>query len=89
MSRKRVQHFSGTVIAVRKLLLTCNAIKSNVTECFSLVDGVNTHLTHSHINATVILANIEVEIFVVNPQVATFRKFAFEPKTEAMSISVV
>lgn len=40
---------------------------------------MTTHLTHSHVNATIILANVKVEIFVVNPQMTSFRQFAFEP----------
>lgn len=43
---------------------------------FDSVD--QTYLTHSHINATIVLADVKVEIFVVDPQVATLGKFTFE-----------
>lgn len=63
-------------------------LKAMLWALFAVGHLHDTHLTHSHINATVILANIEVEIFVVDPQVATFRKFTFEPKSDAMSTAV-
>lgn len=41
-----------------------------------------TYLTHSHINATIILANVEIKVFVVDPQVTSLGQLAFESKKD-------
>lgn len=46
-----------------------------------------TYLTHSHVNATVILANVEVKVFVIDSQVTSLWQFPFEAKKKKLEIA--
>jgi hypothetical protein len=39
---------------------------------------LTTYLTHSHVDATIVLANVEIKVFIIDTQVTALRQFAFE-----------
>lgn len=71
-------------MAVRKLLFTC-AVHTVQHACRArAAAATRTYLAHFHVDAPVVLADVEVEVLVVDAQVPPLRQLALEPATHPL-----